>query len=254
MRLLPCSLLATTLVAALASAPCARATLTIDLEATTLNGFALSGGNTPKNISVSAGDVVTFQVFAWVTGASGNASLEGLQRIAFKLRSSAGGGVFANFDSGVSFLPVFKASGSLPGPATDGDFDTDLDVGAPGTVYTSGNAPTALASAMVTTGTPIADGQSFDLGTVSLTVASVSAGPSVTVSPILLNSGFTPQIGIWQEDGVERRLTTGGTLAAGVPVTLIPVIPAPEPGSTALLALGALGLLGRRRDFSTPRR
>jgi hypothetical protein len=55
--------------------------------------------------------------------------------------------------------------------------------------------------------------------------------------------GYDANAAIWREDGVNKRPTTG-TLAAGQPVAVTGI---PEPTAAGLLAVGATGLLARRR-------
>src|SRR5476651_1991220 len=104
----------------------ATATLTYDVRATLLNGVALSGGNSSKSLSgLAANDVVTFELYAMVTGTA--AGVEGYQNGYGKL-ASTGAGLLGNLGN-YAFAAPFSNTGSQLGAVQDIDGDGDLDIG-----------------------------------------------------------------------------------------------------------------------------
>lgn len=257
-RFLPALALA---MLAAATTPGARATFTFDVQATLLNGSPLTGGNTPKTLFVSPGDVIVIEVFAKITGAPGNPGAEGLQIAVFTMRSSSGGGIAVNFNSPLVLHEPFAIPIVQRGLVQDLDGDGDLDLGSnaigaspnPDPLLSGANNIVIHAGSMQTSGLPIPDGLAFDLGTASITIGSVLPAAAVTLDALVADYPRALDHrarGLWEEDTFKKD-GTSGTFTSGVPLTLTA---APEPGSVALLALGALGWLGRRRLSSAPPR
>ncbi len=226
--------------------PAAHALMVYELEAAALNGLPLAGSNTPKALTVMAGDVIDFRLYVDVTGASGNPALEGLQRGTLSLTSSASGGISANFLSTFLFSGPF-GSPSFPGVLQDFDGDLDVDLGSTSTSSTADYIRTGN-TVMVTSGTPILDGTRFVFGTVSVGVAAAIPFSSVSVAPVVpdfispLNDISRAQ---YMLDGVTYNGTAFGGPVVGQPVILNTV---PEPSGSVLLGGAILTsfALGRR--------
>jgi hypothetical protein len=230
--------------------------LVVDLRATKLNGEALSGANSSKNITgLRVGDVLTFSLHADVTGVSANAAAEGIQLLYFSLLSSSGG-LLGNFVDGLTLNPTFN-SGAQPGHAHDLDGDGDLDLGStsasatvasgagtfPGTDYVAARSSTVTLS-----GTSILDGTEFLLGITTFTITSVANSGLTTANFFLptFTEGVSRTSALWQEDGAAKLIGSSktGVATIGSPVILSAV---PEPSSALLFLTGILGLARRRR-------
>lgn len=120
----------------------ARADLTFNLRAVSVNGAALSGAQTPHSIpSVAAGDLIAFDVFALVTGTDANFTNDKLTLADGSFRSTtvSGGGPLGNLkmdivraeldDDGNIVTPGWDRAASSVGLQQDLDGDGDLDVG-----------------------------------------------------------------------------------------------------------------------------
>lgn len=200
----------------------------------------------------SVGDVITFDLFAQVTGAAGNGGAEGFQDGFGSILSSAGGNITGNLSS--SFVAPFNALGSQAGMQQTLDADSDLDLGSNATAHSS-EFFFARASSMQTTGTPILDGMEFKIASFSFTVQSI--GSFSDFSPISVNfrvplfsNNFDIEA-LWQQDGLamsSNGLNGGVHPTVGADV----LISVPEPSAGMLLMLAATGLAARRRRTARP--
>jgi hypothetical protein len=113
----------------------ANAALNIDIRATTHNGAPLGAGESPKLIPVvSNGDVITFDIFAVVTGTNTVTNDDKIISVSGSWRSSNGGlkgNLLADYVRSVEDPPFngYDAPGASVGLQQDLDGDGDLDVG-----------------------------------------------------------------------------------------------------------------------------
>jgi hypothetical protein len=216
----------------------------IDLRAVALNGQPIAGGNTTKNVYVSsAGEQVTVDVFARISGTNG-VNDEGFTSIHGSFISS--GSLLGSLAGGP--VAPFRDSGFQDGSVQDLDGDTDLDVG----VTPNGGTPTtgyfiARASALQTNGTVLdANTEEFRIGQLTFTVGG-SSGDTFLNFYIRANAsgGNVTTASLWSEDGSPAKALTH-PYSTGAPVRIV----VPEPGSAAAAAgaaLAGVGLHARRR-------
>lgn len=206
------------------------------------------GGNTA---SVTAnGQVVSIDLFAVVTGAAGNAAIEGFQNGFGAVTSSTGGNIKGNLSA--TLANAFSASGATSGKVQDLDGDGDKDLGSMSNSYTT-DLLFARAGSMqtqATGGTAITDGVEFKLATFSFTVTSITSFSDFT--PITLAfrvPSFSQPLEIaalWTVDNTAQNSNgVGGGTAPTIGSSVL--IAAPEPTSVALLSLATLALAARRR-------
>lgn len=241
------SLIGGAAIAAMAMFQPAQAGVIIDIR--------VVGGDTANHKVVTAGEVVTLEVHALVTGAVGNAGSDGIQIVAggFKSTGSLLGAINPAGDA-ITFAPEngaigvgingFNASGARVGTKVDLDSDTDLDLGKLGTVGTTASAQRA--GAMVSSGTgvtAITDGVDVTFGKITFTVPAVPVG---TETSITWGYASTGNMFTFQKDGATLNVSpTSNFSELGTPIGA--VLSIPEPTSLSLLGLGALGLIRRRR-------
>ncbi len=230
------------------AAPDAKATLTFDLR-------VVGGGKTVNTVTVS--QVVNLELFAVVTGAAGNAGLEGFQDGWMTIASDNGGNVRGNLSG--TLTTTFAATSSQNGTAQDLDGDGDADLGSMQTFAAQpdpdGGYLFARALSMQTTsGVAITNGREFKLANLTFTVTAI--GNPVSPTPIALNvfiPNFSSTIDIeavWLEDGVGSSMepTPGGTFPNSFPLagSAVLIRAIPEPGTALLLVAGALAFTRRR--------
>ena len=231
-------------IASLLFAATASATLTFDLRATQLNGVPVADG---KNVIITqANDVITFALFADVTGTNALAT-EGFQTmLTGGVVSTANGGIRGTME-GPALSGNFGATGSAAGTLQDLNADGFTDLGSNNAAFVQGQHVTANAAAMeigLPTGT-----SEFQLFTFQFRVVSIpTPGSSINVSFRMINvTGLGNEL-VWREDGVTKStkdpITGFSTAGYTVNATALSV---PEPSAFGMLALGALGLVGFRR-------
>lgn len=232
-----------------------NAALNLDVRATRVNGNALGAGQTSKLIpTVVVGDVISFDVFAVITGTNASTTDDKFISVAGSYRSSNGGllgGILMDLvrsttdpDTGEILVAGFDGLGSSVGLAQDLDGDGDLDVGS--NVDSFANdfwaARYALAPAGAVAGSlsPTTGGRRIGFGTFTVTSVPAASGTQINF------------------DG--RSATTAANyFLDGVPVQepsvdgLVPLQigggggPTPEPAALSLVGLAALGMVRRRR-------
>jgi hypothetical protein len=217
----------------------------IDVRATQLNGAPVAD---PTHVIVAAGDVVTFNLFAQITGTNGLDD-DGLQAIDGAIRSSTGG-LLGNLSAQL-FAP-FNGSGSSPGTPIDVDSDGDLDVSGPQWQVSTGYFhPRSVV--MTTNGTRIGnDTEQFLISAATFTVgASATEGQQTVVDYLQHRTSFGGNNFPWgtflidgNNGGIVPR-NADNTLIGTSGGVLIEVVP--EPAGVALAALSSLGLLARRK-------
>jgi hypothetical protein len=237
----------------------AHASLVVDLVAT--NGTA--GDVTVAANGASAqvkqvGDVVNFNIVATVTGTQTVNTAQGLQTIVGAVLSNltAGGSAIGDMGSGgaTSIVPnsTFNTITTQKGALQDVNSQPGLDAGGAPSDTTNGDfvifssGPTAATAASAPSGTASQNGSAttFILGTGSWTVTSISGTGATTLNWEYRTPSFANRAAAWQEDG-QTVNDKNGVYTAGPGIAVN--VAAPEPGTLALLGLGGMGLLLRRR-------
>jgi hypothetical protein len=231
-----------------AGSPCAHATLRYDLR--------VVGGGAAADVSTN-GQVINLELFAVVTGAAGDAAMEGFQDGYVTILSSNGGNIRGNISG--TLTGTFSAQSSSPGLAQDLDGDGDKDLGSlntsPSAVFLFARSDT-----ITTSGVAIAGGLEFKLADLTFTVTGVTDFNSlapISLTPVVIDFSRSLDLeAVWMEDGQgsSGTLNPGGTFPNSVPpaaaaVTLQAVA---APGAAALLLCGMAALAARRRRRSSP--
>jgi hypothetical protein len=224
----------------LAAAEPSQAGLVIDLRAVSATGTTvINDSKTVANFSV--GDVITYQLFAQVTGAAGDTRLEGFQTVQGVLQS--GGPGTLQVDLTYTNAAPFDAAGTSNGVPTNLGGDTDIDIG----VNPAANALTNIIAraANVTNGNASGLGTSeFLVGSGTITVAGFS-GLSTVVGFTMPPAGPVNPRPVFVMDGAPYVGVTGAprtTVNPGISLILIP-----EPAAVGLLGLAGLATVPRRR-------
>jgi hypothetical protein len=224
-------------------------------------------GSPTKAATVTAGQVVTLDLYAVLNGDDGTRTNDGFQRTNGSFASSNGGltGTFRG-DAGTANtqqnnVSPFKGTTALSGRSSDLDGDGDLDVGS---LVTSGSVSPfpwfeAISDTNTTAqfGTGAGDVLEQLIGQILFTVTGNSGLTSLNYIPRFRTDGGAsgPRLNLFNLDGsayVVNSLGAGtkngtsivsGTLSVGEPV----VLALPEPASLGLLGIGAAALLRRRK-------
>jgi len=248
----------------------ARGALVIDLVATSATGSASVVNG--SNVTVGAvGDTVNFNIVATVTGTATTNTSQGMQlAIGNLLSTPVGSGpvgdmattandvlgtgsghgslsISSPFNSGAGFNTGYLQDvNGLPGldlgfvaaPTSDSHTASKtLDY----VVFSAGQMATAANDASGATQNGAST--SFLLGTATWMVKSLPGAGATNLSWQYEPAGGLTHSAVWQENGNTTNNPTGSaTSGPGVVITATP-----EPGSLALLGLGGLGLLLRRR-------
>ena len=204
----------TAVCAAVGTVAPAGASLVIDVRAVSATG-ATQVVNPKVVLPGAAGDVVTFDVFAVITGNNPNLGDEGLLSVAGSFLSpnpfgngSLRGTLAATRD------PLMRGPNSADGAQLDLDGDGDLDVGSNNDASSAG----FFAATANTSPTPV-PGVQVRVGTLTLSVTQALLSADVTevnFRPRHLPAG-TPGAGSWVEDGALR---VSNNFFAGSPVTV----------------------------------
>lgn len=231
---------------ALSANPRADAVLSFDVRAVALNGAPLSD---PKNVAVSLGDLVTFDLFAIVTGAEGNMGLEGFSSMSTgSMFSSAGGKIRGDFVSPQNVAP-FNATASSPGRIQDLDGDGDLDLGSnkTDTMFAIREWDfIGLRSGFYGIFGNAIGLSEFRIFTTDFEVTDVL--DAFSPSDIEVQFRYTDVTGLtvealWREDDVSKSTRTPDfSIGESVHLSHANLAEAPEPSSALLLVGGAIGL------------
>jgi len=228
----------------------ASASVMFDLIATGGNGATVSnGGKTVVIDSTVANPTITLQLDAVFPNADANQTNDGLTQAVGSIVSGFGGSasILGNMTAAnVSpFLGVGTTSGSQVGPAGDKNIGSDTT---PGTAAADGTEFQADSN----TGTPVlgsgaAGALTQIFGTATFSITSNGAGQTVLqyIPHTTALTGTQSHIQQFESDGTQSFVN--GNSASVTMGTGITVTETPEPGTLALVGLGAVGLLLRRR-------
>lgn len=240
----------------------ANAGLMVDVQAE-------AGGKVVTVSPADMGKAFNLNVYAIVSGANADVFDDGLQIFAGAFTSGGNmkGKIDVNGDKiagnvQAATVAPFNGTGAAKGDATDIDGDGDIDSGTfPGgrtgnnaatgynlfraagmTYYEEGNAKQ---EAVDTNGDGVVDGIKFLVGKIKFTPSEVGEASLVNFEfrkkkdGTIDNSYVTMQV----DGSVLGAGANGANLSVGAPVQFV----VPEPGTLGVLALGAVGLLARRR-------
>ena len=254
----------------------ASATLTFDLRATGVsNGAPTTSVVGPKSIAgLTVGSVVTFDVWAQITSATGG--VMGFQNVTFSILSANGGSILGNMGQFTPLAPWDSASVAGVNTASlDADADFDLGSNATGTLtglakarsdntaagggdpgFGTANPQTSAVHTAAANFVPVtnAAGTGFEilLGRVTFTMTGTTvADPNTPIGinarpgPTLLTGGTKATGAQFVESGDLKSGSTG-VFAVGSDVALS-IIPVPEPSAFGMVLLGAMGIVGLRR-------
>ena len=224
-----------------------------DLRATKINNNPLSGSDTTKTVGVQAGDVITLDMFAMITGST--AALEGFQSGLGKTITTSAG-VTGN-QGGAALDALFvNPSAALPTlQDLNGDGFLDYGVTAATTTSTTGGwfPRTSLSPGFQTNGVAITNGQEFHLFSFTYTVLAAPVATTASIqftqqTTTIINSAAFSVDGsaLIASKGIGQPVGPNATIL-GAPVVLTGIVNVPEPSAFGMLALGALGLVGFRR-------
>jgi len=224
------------------------ASLIVDVRAT--GGTGGTNFANPKNVIFGApGDTVVLSVFARINGTNGVHD-ESLSAAHGSIATGPGftngtvpngSGLLGNLAGGR--VAPFTGSSSQNGSVQDVDGDTDIDVGSSGSSVTGkfvarSDSPTVLPALGADPNTG-----EIQIGQFTFTYTGGGADTFANFIPRTGNAGANLfSAATWFEDGVSSAPTIA-PYGAGTAVHLS----VPEPTSAALLGLGALGLLARRK-------
>lgn len=213
----------------------AGAALNIDLRATQLNGQPLPSNSTARNVYIkNVGDVVSFDIYAAVTGTNGSTGDDKFVSVSGSIRSSTGtslrGNLVADVVRSVNGTPGFDGPGFSVGLQQDLDGDGDIDVGSnvdsESANFWSPQYALAPAGAAAGSNSPIAGGVRIGFG--SFTVTQVAGVSFTTVN--FDGRAFAGAARYVQDGQAVQSVSTDGLQPLQIavfdpePVTAIPIL------------------------------
>jgi len=231
----------------------ANASVLFDLVATGGNGATVSNGGKTVTIDPNAANpTVTFQINAVFPNANSNQGDDGLtQAVGSLVGNFGGGGSVHGVLTGQNLAP-FQGLGTSTGSAVVSGSDTNVGSDtAFGTAATDGTQFQADS----TSGSPVLGpastaGAFVELfGTATYTINKVTSAQGSSLVQYIAHTtaatGAASHIQQFESDGTQSFVNGSSALVGiGTPVT---VSLTPEPGTLAVLGLGGMGLLLRRR-------
>lgn len=244
----------------------ASALLSYDLRASAVTGSVVLNG--PKSFgSVSAGDSVTFDIYAIVTGGDTILNNDGYQFSFFNIVTDATAGVTgvltgldgtALAPTGMTLNPLFNVGAvarGTPSLTVSGSVADGIgDIGGSATNSAGGWIKPRTTALDTAAGTPITDpaitggnypasgGLEYFMGQVKLLITGAVPNNRVGVKFVLPAAPLgISAIGSWREDTVVRSTAA---FQNSSPAAINPV---PEPSAFGMVILGAMGICGMRR-------
>lgn len=217
----------------------ANAALNIDIRATGVTGAGAQLVNSKSVTGVTNGSVVSFDVFAVVTGTNANFDDDNILSVSGSWRSS-NGGLLGNI-APVARAPLFNGLGSSVGLAQDLDLDGDLDVGS----NNDGAAANFWGARFVDpAGSPagLPNGGRIGFGTFTVTNASNGTGQT-TINFDGRNAATAANY--FQDGASVAEASQDG--AVGLTIVGTPGGVVPEPATLSLAGLAGLAMVRRRR-------
>jgi len=220
-------------VAGLAGA--ANAALVIDVRAVSATGSTVVQ-NAKTVRAGGVGDVITFNVFAVVTGANGDQADDGILSFAGSFLSGDAGLGAVRGSLSAARSAAMLGSGGSNGLVQDLDGDGDLDVGS----NNNSNAANFFSARSKDAPTPQFGMETLS-GTLTMTIGQLIAGGSNDLTNVNFRPRTSSTSGSWFEDGSQ---ITSSAYSAGANVQILGNVP--EPMSLGVAGLVGLGLLRRR--------
>ena len=222
----------------------ANAGLMYDLRAVGGTNVTVLDSHTVNVADVGA--VVNLQLWATVTGTDTLAN-DGFLQGGGSILGSAAGKLKGDMSIGTNVSPFTNTVGAQPGQTADLNGDGYLDLGS---TNTSTSTPyfMAVSDSGLTAVMGSAANPSFLLGTFTYTVKAGGLNDSTTLTFIpRVKSGSGSTLHKIAVDGATNVLSYTGTNPALTTDGYITLSMVPEPATMALLGLGGLGMLLRRR-------
>ena len=198
----------------------------------------LAGGGNSAIVD-HVGQVVNFEVYAQLNG-TGGAALDGLSYLSGALMSGKSG-LLGDTAFTITNAGLLGGANAQQGTVQDLDGDTDLDVGG-----TSGNSSTGWIKAQVSLNPVMVDGsERILIGTGTFTVKNLDPGGTNLNWAYQVRTSGTKQTDNYRMGGTDFSVIGNDSrLGVGDGLSIAAV---PEPATIAFLAIGALGLIRRKR-------
>jgi len=230
------------------------ALITFDMVATGGSGVVVSNGG--KTVTVNSGAVnptVTVELDALFPNTDNNQGNDGLTQAVGSVVSNFGGGGSLTGTFVAQLVPAFQGLGASPGAPVAGTPTGSTNVGSDTAYGTASTDGTQFQADSSNSGSPqlgptgVSGVFRETFGTATFSISSSGAGSTVLqfIPHTTSASGVASHIQQFTSDGTATFVNGNNAnvaLNGGVTVSAVP-----EPGSLALLGLGGLGLLRRRR-------
>jgi Tfp pilus assembly protein FimT len=222
----------------------AMANFIVQVEPTKINSTNVS--TSTRSLSLAAGDVVTFQLVGYVTGA-GDSGVNGAKGSLAQLLATVTKGTWNTAVKGsistVTLTDEFKYN--YPTTSKSGVVD---DINNDGFALDVGSTAAATTNYIIFAHSSITGhGVSGDvLGTFTYTVSQIdtSSTKSTVLNWVFATAGASSGKAIWTESGTAYNSSNSTNYAAGDAISLNAI---PEPSTLVMISMGALALLFFRR-------